>query len=206
MMMLLSLKVGNFCSLFCNGLFQVVHSVALSWNLCVSFTLLSTKLCKDGMSSHFAFLTRAAILVALWPFTPLAPFAVNCCSTQSRIITNTCRSVSSFKFLLEMTWKYKFFKAWLLILFLTAWVSVAGGSLSFIPKAVCTVIDCWSFHFPAPLLWSYSTGGAAGWPLSPDRPDTWAGVFIKPVWKVPIHGTPLYCEPFLASTIRKKAM
>ena len=86
MVMLLSLQVGDFCSLFCNGLFQVVHSVALSWNLCVSFTLLSTKLCKDGMCSHFAFLTRAAILVALWPFTPLAPFAVNRCRISSRKI------------------------------------------------------------------------------------------------------------------------
>ena len=81
-MMMLCLQVSDFCSLFGNGLFQIVHSVTLSWHLCVSFTLLSTKLCKDGMCSHLALLTRAASLVALWPFTPLAPFTVNCCSQE----------------------------------------------------------------------------------------------------------------------------
>ena len=85
-MMMLSLQVSDFCSLFGNGLFQIVHSVTLSWHLCVSFTLLSTKLCKDGMCSHLALLTRAASLVALCPFTPLAPFAVNRCRISSRKI------------------------------------------------------------------------------------------------------------------------
>ena len=69
---------------------------------------------------------------------------------------------------------------------LTAWVSVAGSGFSFVPKAVCAVVDCFSFHFPGPLLGSNSTGGAAGWPLSPDRPDTGAGVLIKPVCNIPI--------------------
>ena len=87
MVMLLSLQVGNFCSLFGNGLFQIIHSVTLSWHLRVSFTLLSTKLGKDGMCPHLAFLARAASLVALCPFTPLAPFAVNCCKISSRKIT-----------------------------------------------------------------------------------------------------------------------
>merc|ERR1719423_281377 len=61
-----------------------------------------------------------------------------------------------------------------------AWVSVAGSGFSFVPKAVCAVVDCFSFHIPGPLLGSNSTGRAAGWPLSPDRPDTGAGVLIKP--------------------------